>query len=935
MSLRQRVWTGLILLALVLLFFGGVLVRMYTDYLWFTHDVGYPQVFGRILGTKFLLFLTVSVGFFVYALINLMVANRVVGAVEEPAFALRGGRIVRITRAVRVGTFWLLVLGVLVFSLFVGLTAVGAWNDYLLYRNAQPFGIKDPLFGRDIGFYVFQLPFLSFVSGLILFGTLLVLLGVGSFYYFNRALGWLGGMPTFLPSVKPHLLILSMLFVLAFAWYLWLARYDLVFSDHDQFFGAGYTDVYATLPILNITVFGLIAVALLCLISLRPGAGLLLPVGGFGVVILFWIAASMLYPPAVQRFIVVPNQLGRERPYIQHHLEFTRRAYQLDRVAVRVMNVREELTEADLRGAQGSLENLRLWDFRPLSQVYNSLQALKPYYRFVDIDVDRYQIGGKVRQVLLSVRELNLEGLPPEARRWQNMHLLYTHGYGLVLNPVTEATREGQPVLLIRDLPPVTPPDIPLRNPAIYFGENTTQHAIVRSRQKELDYPLLTGSGSEENVYTTYAGDGGVPIGGWLARLMFAIRLGDNNLLLSGDLTAESRLLFRRSIAERVRTLFPFLLWDDDAYPVIANGEIIWICDGYTFSRNYPYSKPFFSRERTLRRFNYLRNAVKVTVHAYTGGVKAYIADESDPIIRAYARAFPGLFQPMKAMPDEIKAHIRYPLDMFSVQAKLLELYHTTDARIFFNKEDAWQIAREVLTDREPQPMVPYYVIMQPPGEKEPRYILTLPFTPQNRDNLVGWLAAHCDPDRYGEVILYRFPKKRLIYGPAQIEARINQHPEISIQLNLWNQQGSQVFRGNLLVVPLGNAMLYFEPIYLRAAYEAAIPELKKVILASGSRVVMTDTVEEGLRQLLGDAKPAPGAPPAAAPPAAAPPAPGTPRPTPVPVAATAPTDLKTLARQANRVYREAQDALKVGDWATYGAKMKQLEQLLRQMEQQ
>jgi len=918
MNLKQRVWTGLILLALVLLFFGGILVRMYTDYLWFTHDVGYPQVFGRILGAKFVLFLTVSAGFFGYALINLIVANRVVGAVEEPAFALRGRRIVRITRAVRVGTFWLLVLGVLVFSLFVGLTAVGAWNDYLLFRNAQLFGVRDPLFGRDVGFYVFRLPFLSFVSGLTLFGTLLVLLGVGSFYYFNRALGWLGGMPTFLPSVKPHLLILSTLFVLAFAWYLWLARYDLVFSDHDQFFGAGYTDVHATLPILNITVFGLIGVALLCLMSLRRGAGLLLPIGGFGVVMLFWMAASIIYPPAVQRFIVVPNQLERERPYIQRHLEFTRRAYQLDRVAVRVMNVREELTEADLRGAQGSLENLRLWDFRPLSQVYNSLQALKPYYRFVDIDVDRYSIGGRVRQVLLSVRELNLEGLPPEAQRWQNMHLLYTHGYGLVLSPVNEATAEGQPVLLIRDLPPVTPPDIPLKNPAIYFGENTTQYAIVRSRQKELDYPLLTGSGSEENVYTTYAGDGGVPIGSLFTRLMFALRLGSNNLLLSGDLTAESRLLFRRSIAERVQTLFPFLLWDDDAYPVIANGEIIWICDGYTYSRHYPYSKPVILRHHTLRRLNYLRNAVKVTVHAYTGEVKAYIADASDPIIRAYARAFPGLFQPMQAMPDEIKAHIRYPLDMFSVQAKLLELYHTTDARIFFNKEDAWQIAREVLTNGEPQPMVPYYVMMQPPGEKEPRYILTLPFTPLNRDNLVGWLAAHCDPDRYGEMILYRFPKERLVYGPAQIEARINQNPEIAQQLNLWNQQGSQVFRGNLLVIPLGNAMLYFEPIYLRAAYEAAIPELKKVILASGSRVVMTDTVEEGLRQLLSEAKPSPGAP----------------RPTPAPTAATTP-DVKTLVRQANRVYREAQDALKAGDWATYGAKMKQLEQLLRQMEQQ
>jgi uncharacterized membrane protein (UPF0182 family) len=920
MTLSQRLTTGLVVIALLLLFFGGMLVRMYTDYLWFTHDVGYPQVFTRILTTKFILFLVVSVGFFLFALVNLVVANRVVGSVEEPAFALRGGRIVRITRAVRLGTFWLLVLGVLVFSLFVGLTAVSAWNEFLLFRHAQVFGVKDPLFGQDVGFYVFRLPFLSFVSGLVMFLMLISLVGVGSFYYFNRALGWLGGMPTFLPSVKPHLLILATLFLLSFAWYLWLGRYDLVFSDHDQFFGAGYTDIHATLPILNLTVFGLIGAAVLCLVSLRPGAGLLLPIGGFAAVILFWVLASMFYPSSVQRFVVVPNQLERERPYIQHHLEFTRRAYGLDRVKVRTMNVQSDLSAADLQGAQGTLENLRLWDYRPLSQVYNSLQALKPYYRFVDIDVDRYVIDGKVRQVLLSVRELNLEGLPQEAQRWQNLHLLYTHGYGLVMNPVNEATSEGQPVLLIRDLPPTTPPDIPLKNPAVYFGENITQYAIVRSRLKELDYPMLTGSGTEENVYTTYAGDGGVPIGGLFARLMFALRLQDTNILLSRDLTAESRLLFRRQIAERVRTLFPFLLWDDDAYPVIANGEILWIYDGYTYSRNYPYSKPFFSRDRTLRRFNYLRNAVKVTIHAYTGEVNAYIADESDPVIRAYQVAFPGLFKPMSEMPAELRAHIRYPIDMFSVQSKLLELYHTTDARIFFNKEDAWQIAREVLMGQEPAPMVPYYVIMQPPGEREPRYILTLPFTPLNRDNLVGWLAAHCDPDRYGELVLYRFPKERLVYGPAQIEARINQNPDIAQQLNLWNQQGSQVFRGNLLVIPLGNAMLYFEPIYLRAAYEAAIPELKKVILASGNRVVMTDTVEEGLNLLLGEAKPSPGVRrPPAVPTTTAPPG--------------APADLRTLARQANRLYQEAQNALKAGDWATYGAKMKALEEVLRQME--
>ncbi|MDM7461072.1 MAG: UPF0182 family protein [bacterium] len=926
METRQKLATGAIAIALFVMLFGGVLVNLYTDYLWFAHDVKYPQIFGRILALRWILFLTVAIGFFVFALVNLLIANRVAGAVDAPDLAIRGGRIVRITRAVRRGAYYLLVLGALVFSVFVGLSASAYWHELMLYQNAQTVGAADPLFGQDIGFYMFRLPFLSFLSGLLVFTTLIALIGVGAFYYFNRALGWLGGMPTFLPSVKPHLLILATLFLLAFAWYLWLARYDLVFSAHDQFFGAGYADIHGRLPILTLTVYGLVGAAVLCLISLRRGAGLLLPIGGFAVVLLFWIGGSIVYPPLLQRFVVIPNQLERESPYIERHLEFTRRAYNLDRIQVRVMDARDDLTARDLQDAQGTLENLRLWDYRPLRQVYNSLQALKPYYAFVDIDVDRYLINGSLRQVLLSVRELNLEGLPPTAQRWQNLHLLYTHGYGLVMNPVNETSGEGQPVLWIRDLPPQLERSVQntlaLTNPAIYYGENIDRYSIVRTNLKELDYPKLTGTGDEENVYTTYTGEGGVPIGGLLTRLMFAIRLSDQFIMFTGDLNPESRLLFRRNIRERVQAMLPFIRWDDDAYPVIHNGEIIWVYDGYTTSRNYPYSRPFFSRDRVVRQFNYLRNSVKATIHAYTGEVNFYIADESDPLVRAYAQAYPNVFKPLSDMPEGLRNHIRYPIDLFEVQAQLLELYHTTDARIFFNKEDAWARAREILENNETVPMTPYYVIMQPPGERQPRYMLTLPFSPQQRKNLVAWLAAHCDPDRYGELVLYRFPKQKLVYGTEQIEARINQNPNIAQQLALWNQQGTQVFRGNLLVIPLGQAMLYFKPIYLRARSEGAIPELKKVVLVSGERVVMTDTVDEGLQLLL--TRRGGRIPPRTAQDGVAPP----------PADATPPAvDLPSLARQANRIYREAQDALKNGDWTTYGERMRQLERVLQQME--
>lgn len=926
-SWKQRLSTVLIVIALLLLFFGGILVRMYTDWLWFTHDVAYPQVFRTILSSKWTLFLIFGGVFTLFALVNLLIANKVVGSIEEPGFALRGTKIVKITRFVRTGTLWLLIAGTVVMGVLYGLSAAGYWNEFLLYRHGGSFGVQDPVFNRDVGFYVFRLPFISFIAGNTLFGMVLVFAGIASFYYFNRALGWLGGMPTFLPSVKPHLLILGCLFVLSVAWNIWLTRFDLLFADHDQFYGAGYTEIHARLPIINLVVIGLLITAALCLINLRAGSSFILPIGGFAVVLLFWILASVFYPPSIQRFVVVPNQLERESPFIDRHLKATRHAYKLDSFSIRTMNVQEQLTKADVDGAEGTLSNLRLWDYRPLKQVFNSLQALKPYYQFVDIDVDRYPFEGQTRQVLLSLRELNVEGLPPQAKRWQNLHLLYTHGYGLAMNRVNEATPEGQPVLAIRDLPPRMPKDIELTNPAIYFGENTDRYIIVRSNLLELDYPELRGDNEEENKYTTYSGKGGVPIGGFFSRLMYAMRLGDTNIMLSRDLTSESRLIFRRTIAERLRTLFPYLLFDTDPYPVIHNGGIVWMCDAYTHSSNYPYSKPFQSIDPRAPRFNYIRNSLKITIDAYGGDVVAYVSDDSDPMVQAYMRAFPSLFRPMTDMPEQLKAHIRYPQGFFTIQSNLLEIFHTSDARIFFNKEDVWVTARELLEGNRTQPMEPYYVIIQPPGEKEPRYVLILPFTPQGRDNMVAWLVAHCDPDRYGEVALYRFPKERLVYGPVQVEARINQHPEIAQQLNLWNQQGSQVVRGHLLVIPMGQTMFYFKPIYLKASYEAAIPELKKVVLASGERVVMTDTVEQGLELMLGQARATGRAPRS---PTAVTPSPTTPSPP-----ATTPQGIPALVDRANRAYDAAQDALKRGDWESFGKQMKEMEQALRQMRQQ
>jgi uncharacterized protein len=618
---------------------------------------------------------------------------------------------------------------------------------------------------------------------------------------------------------------------------------------------------------------------------------------GFGV----WLALAFLgleiYPGLIQTLVVRPNELARESPYIAHSIAFTRRAYGLDRFEERTLSPREAPTPEELQAGAEILEGIRLWDYRQLLQTLQQLQSIRPYYVFADVDVDRYRLNGAYRQVMLAVRELDLEALPPQARTWVNRHLVFTHGYGAAVVPVRAFTPEGLPEFFVKDIPPVGA--IPLTRPQLYFGERTVDFALVNTAVPEFDHPR-----GEENVTTTYQGRTGVRLGGLVRRALFALYFGDPNLILSGALTPESRILFWRDVRTRVRTLAPFLRFDPDPYAVILDGRIVWVADAYTSTDRYPYSQPHGDLN-----LNYIRNSVKAVVDAYDGTVTFYVV-EDEPLIRAWRRIFPTLWRDFSEMPEALKAHLRYPEGLFRIQADILRTYHVRDPRTFYNKEDVWAIPLE-LFGAEPQPMEPYYVLTQanPGGPVE--FVLILPFTPAGRQNMIAWMAARSDPGRYGEVILYRLTKERLIFGPQQIEARIDQEPTISAQLTLWSQRGSRVIRGNLLVIPIGEAFLYVEPLYLLAE-QGQIPELKQVIVATEQRVAMAPTLEQALAQAIGAAE----APALSGPPA------------------TPGGDVAALIQEAYTHYQRAQEAIRRGDWAAYGTEIEALGRVLEALRQ-
>jgi uncharacterized membrane protein (UPF0182 family) len=890
---------------IILFILANVAKDFYTEWLWFS-SLGYGGVYTTILKTRLLVFFLAAIIFCLLFMGNLVLATRLIP--QEKAHFWPWAIVSRLQRVIR----WNVILGTAVLSLIFGMVAQGNWLTILKFFNWQPFGVTDPVFHKEIGFYVFTLPYLNFIKGWFLGALIVIFLAVIATYLLSYAAQRLKF--DFSRPVLGHIGGLVMAILGLFAWGYWLGIWEMVYSAHGVVFGAGYADVHARLPaqwILLVVVVVVMGVILASVVKRK----LRWPLYGIAGWILMAIIVGAIYPAIIQRFQVQPSELVRERPYIEYNIEFTRDAYALNRIEEEAFPAETSLSARDIADNEATINNIRLWDHRPLKDTYNQIQSIRLYYDFYDVDIDRYVIDGDYRQVMLSARELSAEKLAGEAQTWVNRKLQFTHGYGVVLSPVNEISTQGLPNLFLKDIPPVGAFDI--ERPEIYYGEKTNDYVIVKTNTQEFDYPR-----GDDNVYGRYEGEGGVSLDGFSRRLIYAWQLGDLNILLSGELTPESHVLYYRNIAERVSHLAPFLELDADPYTAIIDGRLFWIQDAYTTTERYPYSEPIGGG------LNYIRNSVKAVIDAYNGDVTFYVTEPNDALIRTYQAIFPDLFVPVEQMPESFRVHLRYPEDMFSIQSVMYRSYHMRDARVFYNKEDLWTVPREVYAGQE-QAMEPYYVIMRlPDGERE-EFLLMLPYTPVNKNNTIGWLAAHCDGDNYGKLLAYYFPKDRLVYGPSQIENRIQQDTVITEQLALWGRGGSRVLRGNLLLIPIEKSNLYVEPVFLQAE-AGGLPELKRVIVAVGEQIAMEPTLMESIEAVFGAEVPLPEpAPEPAAP--SEPPEPVEPA---EPVEPEAPLDgeIATLVAEARQHYEQAQENLKAGDWAGFGEELDAVEEVLQKL---
>jgi uncharacterized protein len=891
-----------VVVAFVALGLLGQLIPLYTDWLWF-QEVGYTQVFTTTLSLRGTLFglAALVVALFLWA--NLTLAART--AAPDVLWELEDqlglpGRVV-IEPLIR--RFLPIVLALI--AIVSGLRASASWETVLAYANATAFNVKDPVFGYDLSVFVFFLPFWRLLHGwaLALIATTIIL--TLAVYVLQRSLVLTTRGPRMASGARTHLLILAALLLGLKAVGFWLDQYEILFSPRGVVFGASYTDVHATLPMLKTLAVLCALAAAACVVQIGR-AGLRFVAGALGALAIVWVVGLGIYPALLQRFRVAPNELAAERPYIQANIRMTRQAYGLDRIEEQEFPADENLDARALDRNELTIKNIRLWDYRPLLRTYAQLQEIRTYYKFVDVDNDRYVVNGEYRQLMLSPRELSYQHLQG-GRNWINEHLTFTHGYGLVVSPVNRVTPEGLPEFFVKDIPPRAGDGVPkITRPEIYYGETSNEYVLVRTRSQELDYPA-----GDQNVYSTYRGTGGIPIGSLARRLLFAARFGEPKIVLSDDLTGESRIMIYRTVNQRTQQLTPFFRFDRDPYLVVTDeGRLVWMLDGYTSTDRYPYSDPV----RGIG--NYIRNSVKVTVDAYDGSMTYYIADATDPMVRVYARAFPGLMKPIEEMPADLRRHVRYPEDLFAIQARKYATYHMEDPQVFYNKEDLWAIPRRTIEGRDRE-MEPYFTIMRLPGEQKEEFILLTLFNPARRDNMIGWLAARSDPAHYGRLIVYNFPKQKLVYGPRQIDARIDQDPVIAQQLSLWNQRGATVIRGSLLAIPIDRSLIYVQPLYLAAAEQGALPELRRVITAYGNQIAMEPTLEQSLARIFGGRV----AQTAAAPAPASPARPGAP-----------PAINAAAAQRAWEAWTRAQDALRRGDWAAYGAEQKRVEETLREL---
>ncbi len=906
---------AIVVVAALVLIGAPSAASLYTEYLWF-QSVSQTDVFTTSISSQIALFALGTGVFLVLAMVNLLVARSVAKSIHGLPSAREGvlTYIARIQAQAtdRFVTFGALGLALLV-AVIMGLTVSSRWMTFLQYLNRRTFATSDPLFGFDVSFFVFELPVYQFIHGWLIAAVLLIA-GLTVAYYALRSYGFNVQGPELVGlfrvrGIRVHLCVLGALFALLLAVGYRFDSYDLVYAHRGVVHGAGYADRFAQLPALT----GLSIVATAMAIGLI--------VSGFrksfalaGVAVAVWIVAAIVmgsvYPASVQQFQVLPSEVARELPFLNDNINMTRRAFNLDSIDAKPFPGEPDPKPGVVERNPQTFDSIRLWDHRPLLSTYGQIQTIRLYYDFNNVDVDRYQIGGRYRQVMLSARELSPGKLASQAQTWVTQRLQFTHGYGLAMSPVNEVTQEGLPTFIVRDVPPAG--DIPVTRPEIYYGETKSGYVVVDTSAPEFDFPQ-----GNQNVYHKYDGQSGVVLDSLTKKVAFAIADQDANLLLTSYLLPESRILYNRQISDRLAKVAPYLYQDSDPYLVVSNGRLFWIQDAYTITDAYPYSTPYRDG------FNYVRNSVKAVTDAYDGTLHLYVSDPTDPLIQTDQRIFPGLYLPISSMPADLRSHVRYPEGIFLIQADMLRAYHMRDPQVFYNKEDLWDMPQEIGPDGRQQ-MQPYYVIMRLPDQNTEEFLLMLPFTPSGKTNMVAWLAAESDGANYGKMVVFDYPKDTVVFGPQQVEARIDQDSRISQLLSLWNQQGSRVIRGNLLVLPIENSTLYVEPLYLQAN-QSQIPELKRVILATENKLVIGSSLQESLGLLYG---PNTGA--ATGTENGAPADVTAPTPSPTPAASPTPSSgtpvvagtLGQIARSAQSHYDKAQVALKAGDWATYGQEM-------------
>jgi uncharacterized membrane protein (UPF0182 family) len=908
----SRTLSVFLVLLTVLTLSLGPAANVITDWQWY-ETLGQLDTFQRRLGVQVGLFLATSVLTFAILYGNAAWTVRNLGPHPELSSDLTRHPLGMILKRLGLGRVCLwLSLGM---GLFVGLAASGWWPQVLLAWHGGSMGFEEPVFGMDAGFFVFKLPLIEQVRFLLM--SLVMVGGLASLaIYVTHGAIQVKMVETdgrvqpeginFLKGARQHVATLAAALMVFMAVGVYLRRFQLMSDQMGLFAGPGYADLHGTLPLLNVQAVATLIAAFLVHVGIdRSRKGLI----GVGAAMAFGTGAlTSMYPGVLQRFLVEPNEISTESPQINDHVKATRFAYQLDAIEERSLSGEGKLNWTDIENNHGTVNNVRLWDHDQLLATFAQVQEIRTYYRFLSVDNDRYNINGEFRQIMLSPREFSVYDLPDKARTWVNTHISYTHGYGVTLGPVNRVTPEGLPELFVKDLPPKVafPDDLAIDEPGIYYGETQNGWVLTHTAISEFDYPI-----GEEFVYTTYEGTGGVELGQW-GRYLFALRFGSTELLFSSDLDSNSRILMHRNIRKRVLTVAPFLVLDADPYLVIDQGRLVWMLDAYVTSNHFPYSRS------TRTHGNYIRNAVKVSVDAFDGDVTLYLFESDEPIAKAWAAAFPELFEDADKMPGTLRDHLRYPQDLFAIQSNQFALYHMTDAQVFYNREDEWEVPR-LGNDSARSVMEPYYTIMRLPGESEEEFILMRPLSPMNKPNLAAWMVARSDGEDYGKLRLYRFPKEKLIYGPNQIASRINQDTEISKEISLWNQQGSHADFGTMLVLPIEESLIYVQPLYLRSTGES-IPELKRVVVAYENKIAMQPTLEESLAVLFAEDR--------------------------ATLRRQAATDqqngistgtetTESLIEYASKRYEAATEAQEEGDWATYGEELTALGETLQALQTQ